>query len=208
MVLFTRDGSTLIAASAAGSVTLWDVESGKARANFGHFGGMNAIVLSPDGKTLATGGNRNGSGAETSASPGDVRIWDVATGRRLTVLPVTAGRVTRLAFAPDNRTLAVATDAPTLLLWNIAAPTPRATVACPFGPVLFLAFAPDGKTLASGGQDGQLRVWNAVSGKLEAMLHGHTDAIDWIAFSSSGRVICTASRDTTLKVWDFPTPRP
>ena len=189
-------------------MTLWDVESGKARANFGHFGGMNAIVLSPDGKTLATGGSRNGSGAEASAVPGDVRIWDVATGRRLVVLPVPAGRVTRLAFAPDNRTLAVATDAPTMLLWDITAPTPRATMACPFGPVLYLAFAPDGKTLGSGGADGQLRLWNTVSGKLKRCFTATPMRSTGLPSQPPDAPSTPPAGSTTLKVWDFPTPLP
>jgi WD40 repeat protein len=208
LVLFSRDGKTLIGASAAGLVTLWDVDSGKVRATFSHFGGMNAIVLSPGGKTLATGGGRAGSGAEASPAPGDIRIWDVTTGRRLVVLPVPTGRVTRLAFAPDSRTLALATDSPTIMLWDVAEASPRATVTWPSGPALFLVFSPDGKTLAAGGEDTELRLWDASSGKLESTLRGHTDAIDWIAFSRDGRTMFTASRDTTLRVWDFPTMRP
>ena len=127
LVSFSRDGKTLIGANAAGLVTLWDVDSGKVRATFSHFGGMNMIVLSPDGKTLATGGGRAGGGAERSPVPGDIRIWDVATGRRLAVLPVPAGRATRLAFAPDSRSLAAATDSATIMLWDVAEASPRAT---------------------------------------------------------------------------------
>ena len=58
LVQFSADGKTLVGANAAGLVTLWDVETGNARADFQHPGGMNMIVLSPDGKILATGGSR------------------------------------------------------------------------------------------------------------------------------------------------------
>ena len=126
----------------------------------------------------------------------------------MAVLPVPAGRVTRLAFAADSRTLALATDSAAIMLWDVAEASPRATVAWPSGPALFLVFSPDGKTLAAGGEDAEVRLWGTSSGKLEATLHGHTDAIDWIAFSRDGRSLFTASRDTTLRVWNLPTMRP
>src|SRR5205823_3543501 len=109
---------------AAGVVTLWDVDSGRARATFAHFGGMNMVALSPDGKVLATGGGFVPSSAAAEASsdpvPGDVRLWEVASGRRLAVLPAPEGRVTRLAFAPDGKTLAAATERATVTLWDVA----------------------------------------------------------------------------------------
>ncbi len=202
LVQFSADGKTLVGANAAGLVTLWDVETGKARANFQHPGGMNMVVLSPDGKTLATGGSRVGSRAETKSGSGEVRIWEIATGRRLAVLPVPDGRVTRLAFAPDGRTLAAATEAATVMLWDVAARSPLATLTSLSGPALYLAFSPDGKTLAAGGADEVLRLWDTPSGKLRATFRGHHDAIDWVAFSADGRTLFTASGDTTIKMWD------
>jgi uncharacterized protein (TIGR03067 family) len=204
LVFFLKDGKTLVSANAGGLVKLWDVESGKARAGFTHFGGMNAIVASPDGKTLATGGGRAGQPEAGAAQINDIRIWDVTGVRRLAVLPVAEGRVTRLAFAPDGQTLAVATESRAILLWNIAEPAPRFQLSGRTGVTLFLVFSPDGKTLAAGGEDAQLYLWDVSTGKLEATLNGHADAITWIAFSKAGQAVITASRDATLKLWDWP----
>ena len=183
LVGFSPDGRTLIGANAAGLVTLWDVPAGRARATFSHPGGMNMVVISRDGKTLATGGGKVGSQARPSPGPGEVRLWDVATGRRLAVLSVPAGRVTRVMFAPDGKTLAAATEAATIMLWDLTTTTPRATLTWQSGPALSLAFSPDGATVASGGEDNVLRLWDASSGTLRATLRGHDDAIDWITFS-------------------------
>jgi WD40 repeat protein len=208
LVAFSADGKTLVGANAAGLVTLWDVDSGKPRATFTHFGGMNMIVLSPDGKVLATGGGEVGPGGDIFNGPGDVRLWDVASGRRLAVLPAPSTRVTRLAFAPDGKTLAASTEAPSVMLWDVVNAAPRAELTWPSGPARYLAFSPDGKTLATGGDEESLRLWDAASGTPRATLRGHADAIGWIAFSPDGKTIATASRDATAKLWDAPAARP
>jgi WD40 repeat protein len=204
LVGFSPDGKTLIGADAAGLVTLWDVPSGKARATFNHPGGMNQIVISHDGRTLATGGGKVGRGAEQFPGPGEIRLWDVASGRRLAVLSVAAGRIIRLAFAPDDRTLAAATEGTTVVLWDVTKTAPRATLSWQSGQALSLTFSPDSKTVASGGEDNVLRLWEASTGILRATLRGHADAIDWISFSPDGRTVFTASRDATTKLWDVP----
>jgi WD40 repeat protein len=204
LVGFAPDSKTLVGANAQGLVTLWDVPSGKARATFTHSGGMNMVVVSHDGKTLATGGGKIGSKADTSGGLGEIRLWEVTTGRQLAVLSVTTGRITRLAFAPDDKTLAAATETASIMVWDLTTKSPRATLSWQSGPALFLTFSPDSKTLASGGEDNLLRLWDASTGNLRASLRGHVDAIDWIMFSPDGRTIFTASRDATTKLWDVP----
>ncbi len=220
VIQFSNDGKTLAAANALGLVTLWDVETGKIKSTFTHVGGMNHVLFSPDGKLFATGGGKLASPNEpepASESPegsgGDVRLWDVATGERVAVLPMPSGKVMRLAFSPDGRTLAASTGAPIVTLWNVANPWDAATIepivslAWPSGPALYLAFSPDGKALATGGEDETLRVWDVPAGTLRADLAGHSDAIDWVAFAPDGKTIATASRDATVKLWAVPPAR-
>jgi WD40 repeat protein len=205
LVAFAADGKTLAAGAATGLVSLWDVASGRTEATLTHFGGMNMMQFSPDGTLLATAGSKVGLGTEDGGEPvADLRLHKVPSGDLFAVLPVAGGRVTRLAFAPDSKTVAGAAETPALVLWDIGAARPRAEIAWPSDPARFLAFSPDGRLIAAGCADGVLRVWDASTGTHRADLRGHTDAIERIAFAPDGRTIASASRDATVKLWDVP----
>ena len=76
-------------------------------------------------------------------APGDIRLWDVATGRRLAVLPTPDGRVMRLAFSPDGKTLAAATRGRRQSCSGTSPPaSPRATMRWPSGPALYSRLRP------------------------------------------------------------------
>ena len=55
-VIFSPDGQLLAATDWNGTVTLWDVATGRRkRTSIGHQAGVLAVAFSPDGATLATG---------------------------------------------------------------------------------------------------------------------------------------------------------
>jgi WD40 repeat protein len=101
---FSRNGRLVAFPSAAGAVTVVDVAdwvAGKsdrpARVLEGHPGGASFAAFHPAGRHLAT------SGAD-----GEIRVWDVATGRAVNAFKPPGGKSARLAFMPDGRSLVVA----------------------------------------------------------------------------------------------------
>src|SRR5262249_55561030 len=86
---------------ADGSVRFWDPATGKEVRQIRRHGtgGVHTLSFSPDGKTLALGGNT-------------VQLWDVATGRDIRPFAGHEGAVAAAALAADGKSVFLAGDDP------------------------------------------------------------------------------------------------
>ena len=76
------------------------------------------------------------------------------------------GGVTRLAFAPDGRTLVSTSADGTIRFWSVANRQVALTLVHDGGPITAVAFSTDGNLMATSGADGTVRLWPAA--KLDA----------------------------------------
>jgi WD40 repeat protein len=161
---------------------------------------VTALLFSPDGKTLLSGGYRN------------VTVRPVSGPETLRRLTFPLSQIHALAFSPDGKTLAVGGGTPgesgivCLAQW----PEGRivATLRDHSDSVTALAFSSDGKTLATASADKTvaLRLFPS-DGKAKPRLKftAHAGAALAVAFSPDGKTLLTGGTDRALKVWEAAT---
>jgi WD40 repeat protein len=138
-----------------------------------------------------------------------VRVWDVASGKKLQRLRLYSGW-TRAAFSSDGRkALSYGHSGPTIQLWSWEQ---RELVLGRRldghnGGVFSAIFSPNGRLVISNGADRTLRLWDVESGKELYRFVGHADHIRGLAFSPEGKYVLSGSTlDGSVRLWKVPEP--
>ena len=160
--------------------------------------GINSVIFSPDGKTIASGGTYDGS-----------FLWDVATQTEIGRLGTSS--VKSVSFSPDGKTIASVSENSEVILWDVATQTTKIGIRN-MRVLNSVVFSPDGRTLAcASGADFNpyndiVSLWD-VATQTEISRHWeHIGAVKSVSFSPDGKTIVSAgSVDGTVRLWDVDT---
>ncbi|MGH3863408.1 WD40 repeat domain-containing protein, partial [Actinokineospora sp.] len=153
-----------------------------------------AVSISPDGRTLLTGGG-----------DGRYLLWDTATSTRLAILDGFLDDIRAAVFSPDGRHVALSDTSNDT--WSHELDHNRAP-----GPPLRLpkddstwdlAFAPDSAILATGGNDQLVRLWDPRTGT-ELTRFPHPHRVLSVAFTPDGSAIVAGGMNGVFYVWHDP----
>ena len=153
---FARDGKSLVSASVAGEVILWDLPAGTQRQVLGNFQvPVLALGFSSAGDRLALGGG------DLRRRETLLKILDPATGHETAKLQGHRGPVFALAFSPAGETLATAGLDQTIKLWDYVIGREVHELKGHTGPIWSIAFDPTGRRLTTASWDKTVKVWAA-----------------------------------------------
>ncbi|KAM5530355.1 hypothetical protein V8D89_015974 [Ganoderma adspersum] len=148
-----------------------------------HYDGVQALVISPDSKWLATGSRDS-----------TIILWDTANPGAIVQRWVPHsyyGAVTLLVFSPDSQYLLSADGNGKVAIWDVLGQGARKVTTLE-GHVATIAWSPDGETIVTGSEDGTVRLWDAHTFRERAFFQ-LKGAVACLAFSSNGTWLAYAS---------------
>jgi RNA polymerase sigma factor (sigma-70 family) len=155
------DARWLLLRTEGGKLRRWDLTTGKELDRLPEAQRtVWQLRWSPDGRFVAAGGSASPANVIDHEARRDVRLWDVASGKRLAQFDL-AEMPQCMLFSNDSRTLLTTDLQGVIHLWEVVTGKERRRLTGHLaGEIAALALSSDGRTLASGGYDSQVLVWD------------------------------------------------
>jgi WD40 repeat protein len=170
-----------------------------------------SVAYSPDGSRLVSaGGIPHRLSGPPRDTPGELKVWDAATGRLIKNLPGHTGSVAGVVFSPDGRRFASASADGTVRVWDAESFAEQAVLPAEPNRFAGVAFSADSKLLAvRHGKGVDLR--DATTGQHLRTLSCPVPAEDAhefsCAFSPDGKWLAAAAVEGTrqVRLWEVGT---
>jgi len=192
---YSPDGRHVAVAVPGGFLPILDAATGKdVLVLDGQLTNITTVAFSPDGQYLACGFDKI------------VRIWDMRARKARLLLGHEAG-VNSLAYHPDGKSLATASEDGLVILWDMATDKVVRRIRAHRDAVYSVQFSRDGRRLATASRDGTVKCWDARAGLLLCLLRAHQKGAKAVAFHPDGTKLASAGADGSVKIWAVPPSR-
>jgi RNA polymerase sigma factor (sigma-70 family) len=213
-VAFSPDGQRIATGGVDHTVRLWNPVTGQVIQTLaGHKETVFSVAFSPDGRTLVSAAGESEIQGGKARKPGEVRLWDPATGKLLATLTGHADTVSSAVFSADGKLLITGSFDKTARIWDVRSRKLVRTIQGHEAQIRSIAISPDSRLLATASMDETVKIWDMATGKELATLKC-AGVLQSIAFSPNGRLLATASgrsrfkeeaqANSEVKVWRVP----
>lgn len=198
-IAFTSDGASLAGACGDGKVRVWELSSGTVQRTVNWDAGDRVAAMPPASDILAAVGKE-----------GELKTWNLQTGKVGLRLPGSAPRVGSLAVSPDRRFLVSSNRAPgngseeVVHIWETDA-RERVQIPGGIGGTAAFAISPDNGMVVASTYDANVRAWSARNGELLALIEELPVTMFAMAFSPDGKMLATGGADRIVYLWDTKT---
>jgi tricorn protease-like protein len=187
----TPDRSVLATYSIDGMLFLWDPHTGQQRGAVRlNAKGSLAFAVSPKSELVAAVGKQ-----------GDVGLLSVSDGTLVHKFTA-SDRVTALAFSPDGKQLAAASQNGAIVLWDLDSKQPAATLTGE-RKLLYsrIQFTPDGAQLVAVASS-ILELWDLKTGKPQSLPPTDAEQYDTVAVSPDSKLLAAGGQENG-DIWLF-----
>jgi WD40 repeat protein/tetratricopeptide (TPR) repeat protein len=210
--VLSKDGSRVVTLS-GNAFEVWDAHTGKSLSPANSpLGRGQALVegqtmvplhvdFSPDGARVVVGFASQGR----PLYPGEVSVWDIGTGKRITPRLKTPAGVIHVAFNPRGSHVHILTADSTRWVWDMKETqlqVAEVDLTRPEQPASGPWLSPDG-ILTAVPQQKHVVVWNLATNRPATPLLRHEGPVTFAAFDAEGCRLATAAHALPVRVFDL-----
>jgi WD40 repeat protein len=202
-VVFSRDGSRLIAAHASGAISVTAVATGHLESLFDAHPAPPDFGLNIEGLLFITALDIHPGGVLLASASADrtIRISEISGARRH-VLAGHADHVYDVKFSPDGTILASCSADSTIRLWDVEIGREIAVLRGHHSVVHSICFSPDGALLASASNDCTVRSWDVRRRGPLTTLSKQANVMTAVAYSTDGTRLAAGGGDKGIWILD------
>ncbi|MEB3192446.1 MAG: DnaJ domain-containing protein [Snowella sp.] len=200
-VAITPNNQYLFSGDSKGIVNLWDLNTHKLLFSFiGNREEIQAIVISPDGKTLLA------AGFDRRISAWKIERKSIFSGFYSPNSRYShEGVIHALTVSPDGQLVASGGSDHKIKIWGGITGKWERTLNGHTDSILALGFSADGKMLVSGSADKTIRLWYLSNYQEPEILQGHEQRITCLEITNNNQYLISGSLDGIIHIWDLAT---